>query len=174
MRKQIKALAFVYMMIAAFAVQSSAAPREVRNWTRGIGLQSNFPDLKLLPFYVLGVGELGAHLYGTCIYRNERETPHSDRVTLEVQTDGEEFWAIVTLQVGDDVNGPWEMIGSSARGGEVIKLKVDSAASSPQLKVDLEAYRPFIEKHKFGRILLKSGEGAVFELADLQRPKEGE
>lgn len=173
MRKQLEISMIVCITMVALGSTTLATPREVLNWSRAIGLESNVAGLKLLPFYVLGVGELAGHLHGTCIYLNRQETPPQERVTLEVQSDGEELWAIVVLQVGNDTKGPWETIGSSAGTGPIIKLKIDSDASSPQLKVDLEAYRPFIEKFRFGRIVLKDGESAIFELSELRRPHEG-
>jgi hypothetical protein len=127
-----------------------------------------------MPFYVLSVGEVAGHLFGTCIYFNQKEGPSQDRVTLEVQTDGDELWPLVELQVANDVKGPWKVIGSSGATGVIIKLKIDSEARSPQLRVDLEAYRPFIGKYRFGQIALKTGERAIFELADLSPPKEDE
>lgn len=174
MGRQIRTVALVCLTMVVLSLQSLAAGREVENWTRALGLQSSVPGLKLLPFYVMSVGETGGQLTGVCIYLNEGEAPNSRRVTLEVQTDGEEFWAIAVLQVASDVKGPWEPIGSSTGTGQIIKLKIDPGARSPQLTVNLEAYRSFIGKQKFGRIGLKSGDGAIFELADLKRPTEGE
>jgi hypothetical protein len=174
MRRQTKLSVFVVLTTLAFALPTFAGRREVRNWSHVLGLQSNVPGLRLLPFYVLSVGELDGHLSGTCVYLNEKDGQNAQRVTLEVQTDGEELWAIAALQVADNVSGPWEVIGSSGGIGQIIKLKIDPEASSPQLKVDLEAFRPLIEKRRFGRIGLKTGEGAILELSDLRRPSEGD
>jgi hypothetical protein len=174
MNKHLKTWVFAYLTLAVLALPLSAAPHDVLNWSRGVDFQSNVPGQKAMPFYLLSVGELAGHLFGTCIYLNQKEGPSQDRVTLEVQTDGDELWPLVTLQVANDVKGPWQLIGSSGATGVIIKLKIDSEARSPQLRVDLEAYRSFIEKYRFGQIVLRSGESAIFELADLRRPKEGE
>jgi len=50
-------------------------------------------------------------------------------------------------------------------------LTVPVKTSSKVLTVDLDAFVPMIGKFKYGRLLLKTGESAIFNLDYLRPPK---
>lgn len=163
-----------FTSVITLFVCSLANSTELGNWTRIVGSQSNVPGLRLLPLYVESVGELSGHIFGTCRFYNHYDNREPRRLPVEVRTDGEELWVIALLQVGNNINGPWEAVGSTTGNrGEVFKIQIDPEERSPQLKVDLEPYRSYIGKYKFGRIAIEPDVGAVFELEDLRTPTPG-
>lgn len=92
------------------------------------------------------------------------------------------FWPNARLEVSDQPEGEWTMIGSSPpeTGGTdtVVLMYPDKAAyvdrsapESPTCHVDLTPFREFIGKFKYGRVVLRSGETSqTIVLTDLLPP----
>jgi hypothetical protein len=93
------------------------------------------------------------------------------------------FWPYARLEVSNEWEGNWTVIGSSPPGTESTETAVlmypDQAAyvqrSAPESRiceVDLTPFREFIGKFKFGRIVLRSGgTSQTIVLTDLLPPE---
>ena len=79
-----------------------------------------------------------------------------------------EFYPCATLEVSDHKTGGWRVIGSSpsSNGGEAasVTMAPNSLDSHPYNRVpnrscyiDMDAFRGFIGKAKYGRVVLKNG-----------------
>jgi hypothetical protein len=93
------------------------------------------------------------------------------------------FWPYVRLEVSNQWEGDWKMIGSSPSGPEgteaVVLMYPDKAAyversapASPGCEVDLTPFREFIGNFKYGRVVLRSGGASqTIVLTDLLPPE---
>jgi hypothetical protein len=90
------------------------------------------------------------------------------RQIAEQWTDGPLFWPYVRLEVSNEWEGDWTVIGSSPPGADGSEAAVlmypdqrayveRSAPESPSCHVDLTPFREFIGKFKYGRVVLQSG-----------------
>lgn len=141
-----------------------AGPVTSTNWSRDF-LEDLPEDAR---FALATVMSLNGRLFGFCSFTNNSE----ETVVLEGRrTPDREFCPSVEAQVGDNRNGPWITCVQPKRAGEATVLRVDPT-SSAKLVVDLEVFRPYIEKTKYGRLVLNTGDVALFELDQLRPPKE--
>jgi hypothetical protein len=104
------------------------------------------------------------------------------RQIVEWWTDGPLFWPYARLEVSNQWEGEWTVIGSSpsgADGTEVVVLMypdkavhVDrSAPNNSSCEIDLTPFREFIGKFKYGRVVLRSGGASqTIVLTDLLPP----
>jgi hypothetical protein len=93
------------------------------------------------------------------------------------------FWPYASLEVSNQWERDWTVIGSSPPGAEgteaVVLMYPDKAAyversapASPSCKVDLTPFRKFIGKFKYGRVVLRSGGASqTIVLTDLLPPE---
>jgi hypothetical protein len=94
-------------------------------------------------------------------------------------TDGPLFWPYASLEVSNQWEGHWTVIGSSPSGTNgtetVVLMYPDKAAyversvpASPSCQIDLTPFREFIGKFQYGRVVLRSGGGSqTIVLTDL-------
>lgn len=102
---------------------------------------------------------------------------------------GSSFWPYARLEVSNDRDKQWSVVGSSPSredGTEVtVPMYPDKAAyverampASPTCDIDLSPFRAFIGKFRYGRVVLEGGgESQFVVLADLLPPEplaEGE
>lgn len=80
------------------------------------------------------------------------------------------FWPTAELQVQKEQNSEWVKIGSSGTERPSGQALVHNGMSVSGLQVNLEPFKGYLGKFRFGRILLKSGDEAVFLLDDLRPP----
>jgi hypothetical protein len=143
------------------------------SWTRGIGGGIfGVADIKVEAFELNTVSKDGrtGHMSGTCIYDNRSPALVALKGT---ETSYGDFYPNVINQVGNDKNGEWKTIRRPAVHGKAKTLTVPVKTSSKLLTVDLDAFVPTIGKFKYGRLLLKNGESAIFELNYLRLPRSG-
>jgi hypothetical protein len=93
------------------------------------------------------------------------------------------FWPYARLEVSNQWEGGWTVIGSSPPGTDgtetVVLMYPDQAAyversapASPPCHVDLTPFREFIGKFQYGRVVLKSGGASqTIVLTDLLPPE---
>jgi hypothetical protein len=89
------------------------------------------------------------------------------------------FWPYASLEVSNQPEGGWTVIGSSPSGTDgtetVVLMYPDKAAyvehtapDSPSCQIDLARFRQFIGKFQYGRVALRSGgTSGIIVLTDL-------
>jgi hypothetical protein len=82
------------------------------------------------------------------------------------------FWPSVTAQVATDANGPWKAIDSPPLPGEPFTISIEPRDTSVNLCVNMNNFRPFIGRFRYGRLVLPNGNAAIFQLQDLLPPEE--
>jgi hypothetical protein len=165
--------AFRFTLMSALLMSSLTAA--VGGWTRGLPIgQVGAHEQKAPPeAFVLGVwsGDDDGHVYGLCTYFNGKSSP----AAIEgIETADGDFYPEVSTQVADAEHGSqWKTLEAPpSPAGKPVTRYVQPKEVSRPLKVDLDVFRPLIGKGKFGRLVLKSGESAVFQIDDLQPPEK--
>lgn len=144
------------------------------SWTRGLPLgQVAESERKSFEAFVLDVwsGDNDNHVHGLCTFTNVKSAP----ITLDgIETSSGDFYPKVVNQVADGKQeNQWKTIEASpSRPGKPVTLTVEAMSVSKTLMVDLDVFRPFIGQQKRGRLLLETGEAAVFQIDDLQPPEK--
>ncbi|OLE55146.1 MAG: hypothetical protein AUG51_04705 [Acidobacteria bacterium 13_1_20CM_3_53_8] len=126
-------------------------------------------DIKLEVLMLESVSKWGekGHMSGTCTYYNFSPA----LVAIEgVETSGGDFYPSVTNQVANDPKGKWEIIKRSVPPGKAATTKVQAKARSKPLTLDLDAFVAMMGKFKYGRVVLKTGDSAIFDLDYLRPP----
>lgn len=77
------------------------------------------------------------------------------------------FLPHATLQIADTASGEWKTVGKNCNDGEPGTVSVSRGEMNLDLYVCLDAYKPFLTTHRRARVLLNSGDAAIFELSDL-------
>jgi len=161
-------------IIAAALLINCSLEAPAAGWTRGLPIGEVGADERKTPEpFVLEVwgGDDDHDLHGLCTYYNIKSTPFA---IDGIETPDGDFYPNVSFQVADQKESlEWTMIAPAiSREGKTITLSVAPKSPSRSLKVDLDIFRSFIGKRKYGRLLLKTGEAAVFQIDDLQAPEK--
>jgi hypothetical protein len=139
-------------------------------WTRGRPI-GTFPagEVPLEPFVLNVWGSDGTNVSGLCRYYNVNS------YTFEIdgqETSSGEFYPDVIYQVSNG-DGDWETLEVPIiNRGKQARIIVESRATSRPLRVNLDMFVPLIGKFKYGSLVLKMGERAVFRIDELQPPNE--
>ena len=80
------------------------------------------------------------------------------------------FWPHVEIQVSNDRNGEWKTIAPLATDGPSSTVTLYPGLVVSNLTVNFDVLKPLIDKYRFGRVVLRSGDTAIFELSDLSQP----
>lgn len=150
--------------LCLICVPATSAPL----WTRAL-LATRSHDTETSEFALYVVKQEGLHLTGECSYfQPEGRTPP---VAVIVGTDTADagFWPDIEAQVKNDA-GEWQTIAQPFNRGHRAKLEVKPGEVNQKLFVALDIFLPFVGKHKLGRLVLSSGDVAVFELEVLLEP----
>jgi len=73
-------------------------------------------------------------------------------------------------QIGDHDKGPWYSIPVEARKQQLSKVEVLPGQEINQWRVRLNDFLPYVGNYEVGRLVLASGDFAVFELKYLKGP----
>jgi len=142
-------------------------------WSRGLNLSAPV-NARFEPFEIRRIAsEEGDHLVGEFWFFNYIEGNHAPPdVTIKGtrKHDGT-FWPEALAQVSSERNGPWTTLGSPLTPGEIASLTVAGKAEQERFYVNLDIFRPMIGKMTYGRVILKTGDSALFGLEDLLPPK---
>jgi hypothetical protein len=112
-------------------------------------------------------GELTAH----CAFSNiEGPKHHPVKVSIEGEWREGFFWPAVKGQIGDHDKGPWYSIPVEARKQQLSKVEVLPGQEINQWRVRLNDFLPYVGNYRVGRLVLASGDFAVFELKYLKGP----
>ena len=122
------------------------------------------------PFEVELIGSSHGHLFGTASYRDYRNERLPVTINGSVDDLGR-FWPDTSAAVASDFDGPWESIKQSAQGGYRAIFTVTVSSPNIMLYLNLDNFRPYVEKKRFARLLLKNGSAATFRLDDLAGPQ---
>jgi len=123
-------------------------------------------------FVLLEITQDTLHLVGRCVYDNaviENSTPKT--ITIDGFDTGKAFWPDVLSQVGNNTS-KWETIAHLPSHSHHQTVTVLPGNAKFDLKVNLDIFQPLIGKYTFGRVVLKTGDAAVFELKELLPPQE--
>lgn len=109
-------------------------------------------------------------LYGLCSYTNIR----SKQITIKgVESTNDDFFPHVTLWVGTRGSHQWTRLKASKLMGRDATLIVAAGETAKkQLRVNLDSFGPYIGKYSAGKIVLKTGDKAIFDLKDLLPPEK--
>lgn len=149
-----------------------ATAEDLPLWTRGFTwhrTEGFGPDDR---FSLRVVTQEGLHLTGECAYAAfASQTANASPVTIEgTKTAQGIFWPDVISQVKNDRTGKWETVSEPLNRGHRSTITVKPSEFAMELKVSLDVFQPLIGKYKLGRLVLRTGEAAVFELQDLLPP----
>jgi hypothetical protein len=136
-------------------------------WTKGIFAQSaSAPQ----PFILNIFTQEGLHLTGNCAYKRADEQP--PRLIEGTKTYNDEFWPDVTGQVKNEKTGAWETVSLPLDYGRRATIEVKAGELKQDLLVSLDVFLPLVGKYKVGRVVLKTGEAAEFDLFELLSVEE--
>lgn len=168
-RKRCWCKAAVLVVILSCLIATGAV--SAGGWSRDLTSLGTQPADQYVfkPFELVLVSEEEDHLYGLCVFVNAK--PALAAIDGTETLDGE-FYPFVALQVANAEHGEWCTVDSASNPGKISTLSVEAKRPSKSLRVNLDGFRPMIGKFKYGKIALKSGESAVFELEKLLPPKE--
>lgn len=141
------------------------------NWGRGIlstqVLPSNGPQLD-----VWFIREESRKLVGSFTLTNFQSGDYKPvKLVIEGEWRQGVFWATASLQVSDLARGPWRSISSQSNKRGSARVVVEPGGMLKDLKIDLEAFRSYIDRFRVGRVVLNSGDAGVLLLSDLKPPE---
>lgn len=115
-----------------------------------------------------GLAESGVITGDFALANIEDGTYKPVRIIIAGDWDGGFFWPSVTFQVGDLFKGPWDTIPSDPAKPGATALVVEPGEVATELKVNLNSFLPYVGQCVNGRVVLTSGDGAVFQLSHLK------
>lgn len=170
-------LVITVCLLGALCVSSSTYAEGQKVWSRMISAEPANSIDRAREFVLVSVDQGDVHLVGTWSYTNGAvgsEIP--PRVVIEgTKTADGGFWPDVRLEVRKGRKGKWKRIAQSPNRGERATVRIEPKATSFDLMVNLDAFKPFLNKYESGKIVLDTGWSSEFELKDLLPPeREGQ
>jgi hypothetical protein len=108
-------------------------------------------------------------LTGTCSFANFETSKYKPvKVSIEGEWRDGSFWPALKGQVGDLYKGPWYTIPAEAKKMKLSKVEVLPGQEMSKWRVGLNDFLPYVGNYKVGRVVLASGDFAVFELKGLK------
>jgi hypothetical protein len=166
-----KSVAFIRAILSATCVLLGSvngfADREYKNWSRDVVESATSQNIPLMPFYVGVITSVDGRLSALCGYHYVKPTKI---VALRGRRDSDgNLWPVVSCDVATTGKTTWRTISKShvPVDSKVVNISSDNQA---QLYVDMESFRPFIGDFRWGRVVLESGDTAIFALEDLLPP----
>jgi hypothetical protein len=90
-----------------------------------------------------------------------------------VESENDDFFPDVTLWVGTRGSHKWTRLEAAKPGGRIASLVVAGGETAKKkLRVNLDSFGPYIGKYSAGKIVLKTGDKAIFDLKDLLPPEK--
>ena len=108
------------------------------------------------------------HVTGYFVHGGAR--PPTEEEVNRQYIDPISLWA--TLQVAQDYHKDWRPVRPSSFEKEAIKLTAPPPVTLKTCAIQLDRFRPFIGKYRFGRVVLPSGASTVIQLFDLLPPEK--
>jgi hypothetical protein len=145
-------------------------------WTKAIIHDLNL-DLEISSgpiLDVLAIEYKSGELTANCSFSNI-ESPKYQPVKVSIEGEWRDgfFWPIVKGQVGDHYKGPWYSIPVEAKKKQLSKVEVLPGQEMRKWRVRLNDFLPYVGNYEVGRVVLASGEFAVFSPMDLKGSQDG-
>ncbi len=141
-------------------------------WSRGILAQPSVDPAVDNRFTLFQVTGRHCHLTGKLsYYQTENQNP-AVKIIEGTRTKDGIFWPYVTSEVKDEKTEMWSALPAPAWNGHPETVTIKPKESCLEMQVVLDHFKAFIGKHKFGRVILKTGEAATFELKHLSPSNE--
>jgi hypothetical protein len=166
-------LQFLLCSFISASLASADSQTEIhRTWSRTISIEPANSENRAHQFVLYDVDQSESRLVGTWWYENGalgNQIPR--RVEIEgTRTPDGVFWPDVTLQVKNELTRTWETVATPHSEGTRTTVTIEPNGRNSDLTVNLNVFKPLIQAHKLGRILLKTGEASEFELKYLLPP----
>jgi hypothetical protein len=100
---------------------------------------------------------------------SEKLPGHSPLDVEGVEDDGL-FFPLVQAEISDNLDDGWEKIRLAKRAGQTVMRRIEPHTLGESAFVDLSAFRPFIGRKRYGRLVLPGGEAATFFIDNLKPP----
>jgi hypothetical protein len=158
----------------AIAAPHSHAAEEKTVWTMAISVTDvEAPSSPIVEIWAISYDD--GELIASCRFANTESPKYRPlKVTIEGEWRDGSFWPAVKAQVGDLHKGPWYSIPFEAKKGKLSKLDVLPGKVMPEWRVRLNDFLPYVDNYEVGRVVLSSGDFAVFDLINLKgRAKKG-
>jgi len=165
MKAYVLLIGLIVSQIACFA-QDNPVTTEKRIWARTVW--RTLEKAQRLEFDDFSQGE---HLVGSCVLTRQKEGTPQLMIQGHFNKIGE-FTPNVSLAVSDRKDGSWKIIESS------LADKVDATLTAAPhidhlfMRVQLDAFQPYIGKFKFCQVTLQTGETDVFPMVWLTEKGE--
>lgn len=158
-------------LIAAIATTTCLGAESESEWSRGVTGMVARGD-QTYEFGLYAIKQDKSEMDGTWLYLNYATSDRkaSPVARFDATKDGIGIlWPNVRLEVQNELTGKWTLIGKSARRGTRMEVTVEPG-SNVDLFVQLDAFKPFLGKHKVGRVVLTNGQASEFDLNYLVPP----
>jgi hypothetical protein len=135
------------------------------NWTRDLIQDSTNAEARNKPFHVAVAAATDSKLEGLCTYDPRRSIPP---IVLHGKIDIKgQLWPVVSyeLRTGTD---QWRQVARRTESTNALVIKRDNGPV--RLNVDMEPFRGFIGRSRWGRVVLENGDAAVVDLDDFLPP----
>jgi hypothetical protein len=158
MKTRIFFIGLIVAQIACFA-QDSPVTEEKRVW----GATHFRTTEKFQPFEIDDISQGPEHLVGSgALTREQKNSPlmiqgHLNKIG--------EFTPNVSLAVSDRKDGNWKVIESPFSDKVDVTLTAASHVNTLYLRIQFDAFQPYIAKFKFCQVTLQTGEVDVFPMA---------
>lgn len=125
-------------------------------------------------FDIWAIEYKSGELTATCSFANI-DSPKYQPVKVSIEGEWRDgfFWPAVKGQVGDIYKGPWYSIPVEAKKKQLSKVEVLPGQEMRKWRVRLNDFLPYVGNYEVGRVVLASGEFAVFSLMDLKGSQDG-
>jgi hypothetical protein len=159
-------IALIVGQMACFA-QDNPVAKEKRTW----GATHFRTLLNFQPLEVDDISQGPEHLIGSCVLTREKKESPPLVVQGHLNKIGE-FTANVSLAVSDRKDGDWKIIESSLADKVDVTLTGAADIDHLYIRIQFDAFEPYIGKFKFCQITLQTGETDVFPMAWLTEKGE--
>lgn len=187
----------IALILVLITFSQSSYPNEETNaasdvWAKARPFNKSLADGKLHaplvdPLYppqidLFSLSWNGSHLTSSADYYNFGTEPIRVKGREIVDSIGVSYFhPYAELQVSAEMKGPWKTIGRSPAGALGAAATVLMQPNAPKTHkfphntfcaFDMDPFRPWVEKAKYGRVVLRGGEESqVIALIDLLPPK---
>jgi len=157
--------------LIASSVISSDGDRPATEEKRVWGVTHFITREKFQPFEIDDISQGPDHLVGSGVL--SREDKGIGRLAIQGHLNKVgEFTPNVSLAVSDRDDGNWKIIESSFSDKVDVTLTAAPHVNNLFIRIQFDAFQPYIRKVKFCRVTLQTGEADVFPMEWLQDPQE--
>ena len=152
----------------AFAAPHWSVADEGPIWTTAIS-STRLEEPSGPVFEMWAIEYKSGEVTGSCRLANVETTKYRPvKVTVEGEWHDGFFWPAVKPQVGDLYRGPWYSIPVEPKKTKLAKIEVLPGQVMDEWRVRLNDFLPYVRNYKVGRVVLPSGEFAVFDVMDVK------